>query len=140
MKFANLKSVDGGNATTEKDFEIFKVEAMYWIKKLGMVDWEWFFQWDETEDRANVSYEISDMMAIVTFSKNWTDLEPTPYQVRKCAYHEIQKVFLGTVATYAVNRQISAEALQNIMHRMIRTMENVYFDDDYSRRFKYPKE
>lgn len=131
--------VEGNHETTEQHFKIFQQESLYWIRKLGLLDWEWFFEWDDIEDRANVLYNIENMMAVVTFSKDWCDLEPTPKRVRKCAFHEVLEVFFGTVSIMAVQRDFDVSRLEGEVHRMIRTMENTYFVDDYVRRYQHQK-
>jgi hypothetical protein len=125
--------------TTQKDFGIFKEESIYWIKKLGMLDWEWFFEWGDIEDRAEVEYDIENTMAQVTFSKNWGDLNPSPYFIRKCAFHEVMEVFFGTMATIAIKRDFNPSSLVEATHRMIRTMENTFYEEDFGRRYRHGK-
>ena len=125
--------------TTDEHYKIFKQEALYWIRKLGLLEWEWFFEHDEIEDRAQVVYNIENMMAIVTFSKDWSDLQPTPRLVRRCAFHEVQEVFLGTISIMAIQRNLDIGLLEGEVHKIIRTLENTFFKDDYARRYVHRK-
>lgn len=121
--------------TTEKHFEIFQKECLYWIKKLSLLRFEFFFANDEIEDRADVSINDSSKIVIITLSKKWYNIEPTSKTIRRCAFHEICEVLLNKICEIALRRDFKVNDLEAETHSIIRLMENIFFVEDYNRRF-----
>lgn len=121
---------------TTKDFEIFKKEAMYWVKKLGLNRFEWHFNHKDIEERADVLFNMAGSIASVCLAKTWINVKPTRKALSKSAYHEVFEVLLSTLSIMASSRNYSEILYEAETHKVIRTMENTQFDDDYNKRFK----
>lgn len=121
--------------TTEKHFETFQKECLYWIKKLSLLKYEFFFRWEEIVDRANSVVSDDSKIAVITLSKIWYNVDPTSKRIRRCAFHEVLETFLNKIFLIAINRNFNPDDLEAESHTLIRTMENTFFVDDYNRRF-----
>lgn len=121
--------------TTEKHYDIFCKECLYWIKKLSLFKYEYFFKWNEIEERANIVIHNDSKIIIITLSTTWYNLEPTPKRIRKSAFHEICEVLLNKLCLIALSRYFNPDDLESESHSVIRIMENIFFTEDYNRRF-----
>jgi len=126
--------------TTEEHFKLFQRECLYWIKKLSLVNWEWFFTQATMEDRAIVEFHLIDRIATITLSKTWYNVEPTCKRICRVAYHEVLEVLLGSLEYIAISKIGLGEhgdaLYEGEIHKIIRTLENTHFVDDYKNRMK----
>lgn len=129
-----IKIGENAHVITDALYDSFCKEALYWIKKYGMLQYEWFFEHKEIEERAMAVHNVDAKIAYLVLSTQW-DVEPTPKRIRHAAFHEVWEVFLGYIATLAISRDFNENLLECEIHSVIRTMENTHFVDDYVRRF-----
>jgi hypothetical protein len=120
--------------TTAKHFACFEQEATYWIRKYGLLQYEWQFEHASSDNRAGVVFNVDAKIAMVTLSTDW-DVEPTARGIRRAAYHEVYEVLLGYMKVLAISRTFDEALLECETHTVIRTMENAHFEEDYDRRF-----
>ncbi|MHC4417213.1 MAG: hypothetical protein ACYSU6_01360 [Planctomycetota bacterium] len=122
--------------TNRKHFKIFKEEAEYWIKRLGITDWEISFEHQDFEDRvAGISWNYKQRWAVLYLSKDFGTIEPTDYEIRNSAYHEVKEVMLAPLRCISSWRYIQPDQIETEIHAVIKRMINCYFEEDYKRRF-----
>lgn len=124
---------------TEDHFEIFKAEFIHWANRLGLFDYEitFFFKEDE-KDRAFVIGNLESRAVQVTLSTIWKNYTPADKERDLChvAFHECMEVFLYNLSGFA--RMDAAKTtrceINTEIHRVIRTLENVWFRSDWEKR------
>ena len=122
--------------------KIFQDEANYWLQKLGMVGWEadyWcnmdYNTWDD-EAYSMVRFEGDSRIVVFWINPNWPARDLTDYKIRRCAFHEVQELLLGSLRELALCRFATEESITQATHAIIRTLENTFFKEDYNKRFK----
>lgn len=123
--------------TTSEHFKIFQEECSYWIEYFGIIDHRiGFYHIDDSNSYGYccVNKDRSDRCAGLYLSTDFGINEPTEFQVRKTAFHELcELMFLKISDSLPVDRQA------NLVHEMIRRFENTIFRDSYHRRFSNVK-
>jgi len=62
-------------------------------------------------------------------SKDWTDALPlNNKEIRRCAFHEVCELLLGNLRDIAGSRFILEREIDEQVHIIIRTLENVIFE------------
>ena len=80
------------NKTTKKHFEIFKIEAGYWIRRFGLLDWEISYAYGcfNNDNLAEIAVNTTARSAIIRLAKEWIDYRPiTEKAIRRYAFHEV---------------------------------------------------
>lgn len=117
---------------TEKDFQIFKDEADYWIKEFGLLDWRvsYVFEKIDNDFYAECRTYWYGRSAILVLNK-WMDEQIEEYQIRKTAFHEVCELLLEEMRKFALNKSIAAEEHEDMIngaaHGVIRRLENSVF-------------
>ena len=130
------------NKTTAKDFKVFKKEALYWIDKLHLREWdiEFFHRENRNSDLANsLAWNVCASTAKgarIGLSKDWGDVKPTRNQVAKTAFHEIIEILLGDLyyeATWDACPS-QTDTFERIRHAIVRRLEWALWEPDWTRR------
>ena len=114
---------------TRKHFKIFKRECWKWIRRFGLVDFEWIFVRDsKNEARASFGNNREASIAKVWLARKWEhEFPPTRRNLDKVAMHEVFEVLLVNLRNMAAERY-SSDTVDMEIHRVIRVMENVFFE------------
>lgn len=139
MSFCEKKYLEVVYELTEEDFELYMNEFAFWVNMYSLGDWEfhYYFEPDEEENcetRASISYDPVARIALVFLNSKWMGLEPTEFEVRKCAYHEACELLLGHINDLARSRTVTEKQIESQMHSIIRSLENAHFYDYYKNR------
>jgi hypothetical protein len=113
--------------TTDKQFQLFKRECTKWINTFGLKNWDFSFCHAKT-DKAAATCEMNydQHAAIIRFCKFGEDDDDLCDQtIKRYAFHEIMHVFLGKLYYLAGSRFISEAEIDEEVHSLIRTLENV---------------
>lgn len=126
---------------TVRYFNLFKQEAEYWINFFGLKGWEIFYtnKYD-IDSRANINWGIIGRVAKINLSRHW---EPETEQVNeeligKAAFHEVCELFLGRLQMMAEGKICNNKhCVEEETHAIIRTLENVIYEERKKTRHKY---
>lgn len=120
-----MASRSKGNKTTARHFEVFQKEAWKWIRRFGLLNWDWCFEHAALPGLyAQAQWNITARNCTLTLAKDWEDMPVTNEQVRRSAFHEVCEVLLGPMTTLAGARFIGEYDLQEASHQVIRILEN----------------
>ena len=121
----------------ETHFEIFKEEFSYWVEIFGLKGWELKFWLTEVDDcsRAQCHTDQTGRVIIAVLGKTWQATEPTEYEIRRSAFHECTELFLAKINDISRARTITAPAIEEEIHNIIRTLENILWEKDIQERF-----
>jgi hypothetical protein len=122
--------------TSEKQYEKFCDETKYWLHKFNLLNYETFIRHDELEDRAQITFNGEDGIAIITLSSAWMNIEPTDLQIAKTAFHEVMELLLGNMTWGLLDQNKSESHVNAKVHSVIRTFENTIFEEDWAGRVK----
>lgn len=117
----------------------FKQEVLYWVNRFGLLDWEVNLQvQDPTEEHlgrdvmAWTVWSPESGAAMIVLVNRWLTIEPTDFEVRKAAFHEVCELMLNEVRD-----NLLPNVLQDkIIHRCIRRLEASVWLPEYQRRFE----
>ena len=117
--------------TTPEQFEIFKVEFTKWQKFFGLLGWEVSFDHRDIEHRGTITFDIASRCATVTLGKKWDnyDIEIDKVDICKTAFHEACELLLGRLRVLALARFLHQEEIDEEVHVIVRTLENVFWDN-----------
>jgi phosphomevalonate kinase len=73
-------------------------------------------------------------IVIVCLNKNWCGEEPTEESVRQSAYHECVELLLSKLNMLIRQRSVLEREVEEEIHVVIRTLENVHFYEDLESR------
>jgi hypothetical protein len=122
--------------TNDKDFNIFKEEARFWIDVFGLSSWDVdFAHIDEDEGySASCMYWSTARYAVLNLAqtmvtKNVRLAEDRENEIRRFAFHEVVELLLSEVDDIMKSRTgITSENIETASHRVIKTLENVIFN------------
>lgn len=113
--------------TTDEHFNIFKEEAEYWIKELGLADWRVFFAHEDNEIGAGLACCKTNQqgrVACLCLDTEW-NVSITEEELKKTAIHEVGELLLNRLEWLAKERCASPEEIREEMHAVIRRLEHV---------------
>ena len=115
--------------TTKKDFEVFKRECEYWVKKLQLDDMEIHY-WHEnpTNERADASTSIDTVgrRADIRFSvDNFDPNEFSLKYIKDVARHEMLHILLDGLNDVAHSRFILRDQITQATEVIIRKLEKI---------------
>lgn len=125
---------------TDKDFAVFKDEFMRWVDILGMKGWEFLFKHIELIDaRAQVMPGQTGRIVVICLNTIWEGQKVTEYELRRTGFHEALELFLSKITQLAHERSVTEDDIEEETHNIIRTLENVIWEDDFAGRAKAKK-
>jgi len=116
--------------TTERHFKMFETEAEKWLDVFGLKSWEVVYRHATLDSLASCECNYESHSVILTLGRDWsdTDFPLNDEEVRKCAFHEVMEIFIMGVRDAASERfNVSLETVDERVHAVIRTLENVVF-------------
>ncbi len=121
------------NKTTAKHFDLFQKEAWKWIRRFGLLNWDWHFEHVELPGLyAQAEWSITGRNCTLSLGKDWENIPITNEQVRKSAFHEVCEVLLGPMTTLARTRFIGEDDFGEAAHQVIRILENAVWASSQS--------
>lgn len=117
--------------TTAKDFKLFKKECQKWINVFGLRGWETYFNHDREDDIyvARLSPNIENRTCTFFFAVDWGESPLNETEIKKTAFHEVLELFFSRFRYLALKRDIRETEILEEDHHIIRTLENVIFDN-----------
>lgn len=117
---------------TERDFEIFKDEAQYWIDKFGLLDWRIDFDFAKLDDdrSAQLDYMWKGKCCCICLNK-WPLKRYSEEEIKQSAFHEVCELLLVELRRTALDEEIPYEERAGLTdaaaHGVIRRLENSVF-------------
>ena len=80
--------------TSKKDFALFKEQFLYWIHKMGLLNWEYVFEYciPITPDKAYVVPDMKSKMCKVELMQDWGTEAVNHQTISRVAFHEAHEV------------------------------------------------
>jgi len=125
------------NKTTARHFAIFKEECEKWIAKYGLIGWTVWYEHkvDDSGNRAECRYNLMNRSVGFRLNPDWGYDTVTEYQLRKDAFHEVSENLLCRIRAIAQSRYINADEIDEEIHAIIRTLENVLWEGEDGNKF-----
>ena len=127
-------------------FRIFKEECEYWLDLLSLRNWIVAYEFSddysedwESDSLAMLRWNEQARRATIWLNENWPEDEISHFQICRSAFHEVFELFLSDLRSLAMNRYIAKGSVELETHRIVRTLENVFFPKDYARRKRLSK-
>ena len=117
--------------TSAEDFEIFREECWKWIDIFGLKGYDYRFEHSDEDPDALAWIEVFPTGRIlrVVLTQTWDKKDYSRDHVRKSAFHEICHALLFKVHNMAENRAFNQSEFDGEIHEVIRTLENILFDN-----------
>ncbi len=114
--------------TSKKDYELFKKECRKWRDILGLMNWEicWVHDKIDETSRAEIVADPTSRIAVITLNTEWSTDIVTDNLIKRTAFHEIMELLLAQLGLFG-NYYISEGLVEEEIHKIIRTLENVLF-------------
>lgn len=116
---------------TKEHFDYFVQEIINFQIALGLLDWELFFEHEDIEARADITYNIMGRCATIRLAKEWQICQPTLEQLSKAAFHEITHLLTADYQDLITNDTMSKTAklsqAEIVDHVLIRRLEHSIF-------------
>lgn len=131
--------------TTPEEFEWFKMECTYWVKKFGITQWQIFFQHAESKaDKDFAAWAITNYTnrsVVLGLGLDYHDSGEREFNISRDAFHEVCELLLNDVVVIAKMdiSQMQLDELTKSTHEVIRVLENTVWEPDYWRRKKETK-
>ena len=124
---------------TQKQFKLFKAEALKWINRFGLKDWQVHFLFEKLRgNRAEIRYECGSGIAVFVLNTEWEEMDDswvTDAVIRKAGFHEVCELLLGRLVDMADRRHDTTEAgVEEEKHRIIRMLENTVWKEEINTR------
>lgn len=114
------------NKITNKHFELFKKEHNKHLQKLGLLGWITYFKFEESNrGYAHTDINFLGRVAVITLSTNWENREPTNDSITKCAKHEANHLLLTRLSSYAEDRFINRENIEEAEEEIVRILDRL---------------
>jgi hypothetical protein len=114
---------------TERDSDCFEKNVLYWVKRLGLMDWRLGFSWmdDDSDLIAQLRYDVVNRTAEFSLNRSLS-FRKTMRDLRRTAFHEALELLHCQLEAAAEARYIGQTEIREQVHALIRTWENVFFD------------
>ncbi len=119
------------NKTTKKDFVLYKAESQKWIALFGLNNWDvnFYHTDDEGSCLAWTAFNFEGKLVDSHLNKKWPErMKPTPYEIRKTAFHEVCEVLLFPIRYLGECRFLTNSEMEPEVHNVINVLENTVFD------------
>jgi len=118
---------------TQKDFEYFKKRVKYWLKKLGLKEWDAFFEFkkDTKGGFAEINWNYEGAKATITLKGKWhCKVSDKKYQIEKSALHEVLHLLLAPLAEQAMKKKFYPSEYRAEEHKIINRLISVLLKED----------
>ncbi len=115
--------------TTKLHFEIFQKECERWIEKFGLRGWDVSFahKVGNKNHRAECTYAVVNRSITLGLNPDWGSEQITVSRIKKDAFHEVCEVVMCKTRNLAEYRFATQYEIDEAVHEVIRTLENVLF-------------
>lgn len=120
--------------TTTKHFELFKSECEKWIERFGLLGHRFYFAHNDDKNDALAWCVYPDRHEDRAFTLGLTKTLDKdrfdgfePMDINRSAFHEVMEAFLYRLRNLAMCRFITPEEVEDEVHNIIRTLENVLY-------------
>jgi hypothetical protein len=122
--------------TSRKDFDLFVEQSWYWIRRMGLLQWEYAFQHSRTDldSRAEVERNFTGKIATITLDPNWGEDTVSHQRICQTAFHEVCEVKYADIARL-MTQFYSEELIEQMVHELIRNDEHAVFAPYYAEKF-----
>lgn len=114
--------------TTGKHLSAFRKEALFWIERFGLNDYECEFARIKLDNtRAQVTHNYLGKTAGFYLTSEWT-CPMTPLnmtEVRKCAKHEVIELLIADLSTVGQSRFVTEDEMMSVRHTLVRRLEKL---------------
>ena len=118
------------NKTTAKHFEIFKVECQKWIEIFGLKGWRFHYDHKKLDNAwARAIFNMNGRNATLQLNIEWGESVDIR-DIKMSAFHEVCEVLFCRLKLIGESRYIQEDELQEEVHNLIRTFENVLWEKD----------
>lgn len=117
----------------DQDFQTFVETVNKVIETYGLMGWEiTFVQGDNLSGKnAETLVDVEGRNATFCLAQTWTE-EPTLKELKRAAFHEVtEALLLGRLRFLATNRYIQEREVDEEMHNLTRTLENILFHSEW---------
>jgi hypothetical protein len=117
--------------TLKQKINFFKSEAKRFIAIHGLINYAVFFDSDENpECRASCEMPDSNRQLTIGYNETWLRQTDDCDEISKTAYHEVIELLLAKLRLMASEKEsyYSNVMIDEEIHRIIRLLENIYFD------------
>jgi hypothetical protein len=109
--------------STEEDFEVFQAHVNYWVGKFGLIGWEIYVMWQDSNvvgmgNNQAVALDIEGRTCTIFLHRTIEH----PFNVESDAFHAVGHVFFARVSGLARDRQMSQESLDEELHCILITL------------------
>jgi hypothetical protein len=114
--------------TTKKQFELFKAEALKWIKIFEMSDFNIYFVHEKLDYAyANILTDYMGCSATIRFSTDWDDSarKISDEEIKQTAKHECIHLLLGNLANLGESRFITKDEFRKAEESLVRKLEKI---------------
>lgn len=123
--------------TSSKNFKYFKGRVLYYIKELGLLDYEVFFDHESIEPGdtlygadAGLRIHLGNRQATFVLDKEWS-IPVNNNSLSKAAFHEVVHLLIYEFYVVSTERgDIASRRLAAAEHALIRRLENFMFRRD----------
>jgi hypothetical protein len=121
--------------TTDEDFQLFVDETRYWVDRFQLADMEITMENTELDEdvRAACSVDMDSCNVINRLQSVWPE-PPLPGEIERAAFHEVMEAFLCGIWGLATQRYITEREIVREKHKIIKTLENIIWKEDYTNR------
>ena len=114
--------------TTKKDFELFESECWKWIDFFGLKAWDIVIEHESAKgNRATCSYFVTNRSIVLNLATEFETDPITSERIKQDAFHEVCEILLCNIRTLAETRFIHKDEIDEEVHAIIRTLENVLY-------------
>lgn len=118
------------NETNDVHFTQFQDEASHWLRQFSLGDWCVIFAHDKTPEDTYAATQacVEARHVKMVLGTHWPDeVEPTEFEVRRTAFHEVVEVLLFPLREFMVNAFTDGRITGDV-HAAIQRIENVVWE------------
>lgn len=119
---------------TKESFELFNLECMKWIEKFGIKDYNVVTKHTRLNDdtKAYCTFHVVNRWAVLELNTGWdSSWDTSTMAIKKTGFHEVMELFLARLRNLAEYRYTTENEIDEAIHAIIRTLENVVFEQEY---------
>jgi len=119
----------------QKDFIFFQNKVKFWIKRLGLTDWQVYFEFEKLEenDFAQIKWNYKGSKATMYLNQEWRNVPKflnKEHQLEQTALHEVLHLLLARLNAWANDRKWDELEYEAEEHRVIHQIMQVLLEKD----------
>lgn len=116
-------------ALTNEHFESYKKYVRKYLKKLGLLGWDYSFRFEPSDvSLASIEYYTDGRVCYFYLSSNW-NIPPCDSMIERVAFHECLELLMQEVKRFCFSRNFNETDLEKEVHSIIRALENLFFGE-----------